>query len=243
MEDMTWDEIEEKLKTIKTVIVPFGSCEEHGYHLPVYTDTIIAYELSKKASLKSNVFVAPSVSYGVCRTTNRFPGTITLTWNTQKSIAYDIIDQLSDQGFEKIIFFTGHAGKSHTIALREGGFEIQTKKKVKSDIYNISITDLVDKRIMDLLETEAFHAGELETSIMLAIRPSLVRMEKAVIEYPMMPRYLVKDTGRHWMKSGVMGDPTKATLEKGKKILVILVENFLKFLREVNYHPTSRTAS
>jgi creatinine amidohydrolase len=230
LEEMSWDDVEEQLKTVKTIIVPFGSCEAHGFHAPLFTDTKIAFEIAKNTAEELNIFLAPSVSYGICRTTRGFSGTLSLSFNSLKLMTYDLLKELEVTGFEKIILFTGHCGKSQLIALREAGF-LYAKKAGKCSIFLVSAADLVDERITKLVESPLYHADELETSLMLFLTPSLVKMNKAIKESPKIPKYLIKTTGRPWMKSSVLGDATKATYEKGEKIFNMLVENLIKIIK------------
>ncbi|MFX1519948.1 MAG: creatininase family protein [Promethearchaeota archaeon] len=229
LEEMSWDDVEEQLKTVKTIIVPFGSCEAHGFHAPLFTDTKIAFEVAKKVAEELNTFVAPSISYGLCRTTREFSGTLSLSFESLKIMTYDLLKELGETGFEKIVLFTGHCGKSQLVALREAGF-LYTKEVGKSNIFLVSAADLVDDLVKELTESPLYHADEVETSLMLFLTPSLIKMDKAVKEFPKIPKYLIKTTGKPWMKSSVLGDATKATREKGEKIFNILVENLIKII-------------
>ena len=78
LEEMSWQEIEEGQKETKTVILPVGATEEHGPHLPTFTDTIQALETARAVAQRREVFLAPPIHYGVCRSTRGFPGTITV---------------------------------------------------------------------------------------------------------------------------------------------------------------------
>ncbi len=230
LEEMSWDEVEERLKTTKTIIVPYGSCEAHGFHAPLFTDTKIAFEIALKVAEELDIFVAPAMPYGVCRTTRNFSGTLSLSFDSLKSLTFDLLQELAETGFEQIILFSGHCGKSQLIALREAGF-LYTKNSDKSKVFLVSAADLVDERIKKLTESPLYHADELETSLMLFLTPSLVKMDKAIKEVPKIPKYLIKTTGRPWMKSSVLGDAAKATYEKGEKIFNILVKNFIEIVK------------
>jgi len=230
LEEMSWDIVEKKLETVKTIIVPYGSCEAHGFHAPLFTDTKIAFEIATKAAEELNIFLAPVIPYGICRTTRNFSGTLSLSFNSLKLMTYDLLKELGETGFEKIILFTAHCGKSQLIALREAGFSF-TKEVGMSAIFLVSAADLVDELIKAITESPLYHADELETSLMLFLTPSLVNMNKAIKEVPKIPKYLVKTTGRPWMRSSVLGDATKATYEKGEKIFNMLVENLIQIIK------------
>jgi creatinine amidohydrolase len=229
----TWKECEELLKKVKVAILPVGSVEEHGYHLPLNTDTITAYEISLLAAQKKSALVLPPVTYGICRTTSGFPGTITLSFDTMRGIIEDILEGLVDQGVEKIILLCGHWGSSHLTALREAVRTIK-QRKTEVKILLIPLSCLLDDEAKSLLEAEkegACHAGEMETSLMLALKPNLVKMDKAEGEHPKLPKFTVEISGRKWMRTGViMGEPQLATKEKGEVILRCIVENLAGLL-------------
>jgi len=229
---LTWKECEETLQRIKTVILPFGSLEEHGFHLPLDTDTTVAWEIARRAAEKRGVLVLPPISYGVCRTTNEFPGTITLSLETTMKIVEEILEGIIDQGAEKVILLTGHWGKSHIVALREAAVKIKRRYPLV-EILLIPYPELADREARSVLETEKEeigHAGEFETSIMLVLRPSLVKMEKAEGESPHFPTFATITSGRKWMKTGVMGEPKSATREKGEILLSRIVENLARLI-------------
>ncbi|MFX0096948.1 MAG: creatininase family protein [Candidatus Hodarchaeota archaeon] len=226
--NMTWNEVGESIRKSNGIIVPIGAFEEHGPHLPLITDAALAWNIAKLAAEKAKFLVMPSLFLGVCRTTRMFPGTVSLKFDTLKRLIEDILEELASQGFRKIILFSWHAGKSHIAALREAAFEMKLKKH-DLDVYLIVSSELWNgaERILD---TKPFHAGELETSLMLVLCPELVKMDKAVKEYPPIPPYRIKTTGKPWMQSGVMGDATMASEEKGKRILKLIVTKLVDVL-------------
>jgi len=224
----TWKECEEFLQKVKVAILPVGSVEEHGLHLPLNTDTVAAYEIARLAAQKKSALVLPPITYGVCRTTSGFPGTITLSFDTMRGMIKDILEELVDQGVKKIILLCGHWGSSHMTALKEASRTIKQRKS-EIEILVIPLSALLDdeaKNVLEAEKAEAGHAGELETSLMLALKPNVVKMERAEGEHPKLPQFAVETSGRKWMKTGViMGEPQLATEEKGEVILRRLVEN------------------
>lgn len=228
---MTWHEVEESIKNEKGVIVPIGALEEHGPHLPLITDTILAREVTKLAAEKTEFLVMPPLFLGVCRTTRTFPGTVSIRFATLKKLIEDILEELASQGFKKIVLFSWHAGRSHATALREAAFETKLRNK-ELDLYLIVSSELWSEA-RDFLKTKPFHAGELETSLMLVVQPELVRMDRAMREYPAIPPYRIKTTGKPWMQSGVMGDATVASAKKGKKLLEIIVGKLIDILESL----------
>lgn len=228
MGKMTWCEVKESIRNEKGVIVPIGALEEHGPHLPLITDTALAWGVAKLAAEKTGFLVMPPLFLGVCRTTRTFPGTISIGFVTLKRLTEDILEELASQGFKKIVLFSWHAGKSHSAALREAAFETKLRYK-ELDLYLIVSSELWSE-VEKLLETKPFHAGELETSLMLVVQPELVKMDRAVEEYPTVPPYRIKTTGKPWMRSGVVGNATLASAEKGKELLEIIVDKLVDIL-------------
>ena len=234
LEYMTWEEVDKALHKTKTIILPFGSTEEHGYHLPLSTDYLVAYEIAKRVAEKNNVLVAPPICYGVCRMGRDFPGTITIGIDTLRGLVRDIITSIYDQGFRNIIILSGHLGGAHII-----GIEIEAQKiKREYDDIKIAIirSDRILKKLPDgVIEDDFFgHAGEIETSLMLALAPDLVRTEKRTSEIPAFPDHMVISDPRKFMSSGIIGNATKANLQKGNKILEILIQGIVEVIEKID---------
>ncbi|NDY42648.1 creatininase family protein [Dissulfurirhabdus thermomarina] len=218
MEELTMEAFEAELRRTRTVIVPFGSVEEHGAHLPLGTDTLHVAELAAAAAKKRRALVAPPVWYGLCRSTRRHPGTLTLSFGTVRRLAVEIAGSLYAQGLRNFVLVSGHAGGTHMAALEDAGEEILSTLP-ESRVAVLSVLDLVAGLEDGLVETPGdSHAGEVETALMQHLRPALVHGTSPA-EYPSFPRpLLVRDKRRYW-PGGVWGDPSKASPEKGRRIL------------------------
>jgi creatinine amidohydrolase len=232
MEDMTWKEVELTLTKNKTVIIPFGSTEEHGYHLPLSTDYFVAYELAKLVSKRTQVLVAPPICYGVCRRGASFPGTITISIDTLRSFTIDIITSLHSQGFRNIIVLPGHLGSAQIIGLELACQELLIKYE-KLKIALIDLTKILEKIPKELIKEKFGHAGEVETSLMLALDPEIVRMKDATSEKPKFPSHQIVKDSRKFMKSGVMGDAKIASIKKGTTILDLFVNEISKTIHGI----------
>ena len=230
IEEMTMPEFEVGLVSSRTVIIPFGSVEEHGPHLPLSTDTLEAYEVAKKAALLISVFVAPPVHYGNCRSTACHPGTVSISTTTLKALFKDIARSLYVHGLRNFIALTGHAGGAHCMALQEAG-ENLLSEFADSSVAVITEFDLAQAEGRGLIETpDDAHAGEIETSRILHSHPHLVK-GSAEREYPAFPKgILVRDKRKYW-PGGVWGDPSKATAEKGEKLEKLVVGKLVEFVR------------
>jgi creatinine amidohydrolase len=229
IEDLTMTEFEAGLAASRTVLIPFGSVEEHGSHLPLSTDTIEAYEVCKKAALRTPLFVAPPVHYGNCRSTARHPGTISITTTTLKGLFMDIVTSLRCHGLQNFVALTGHAGGAHCMALQEAG-ELLIERFDDISVAVVSEYDLAKEQGRGLIETAGdSHAGEIETSRILHSHPHLVK-GSAPREFPAFPTgILVRDKRRYW-PGGVWGDPAKASAEKGAKLEELVVSSLLKLV-------------
>jgi creatinine amidohydrolase len=232
LEEMSWQEIEEGLRATKTLILPVGATEEHGPHLPVFTDTIQAVEVAREASQRRNAFLAPPVHYGVCRSTRGFPGTITVTHDGLRAFMHDLLVSFCDSGFRQVLVLTGHAGGQHMAALEEA-----CQKAVEERDFRVSLVSLFDLIDPKSVETPGDgHSGEIETSLMMVIRKDLVKGTPAG-NFPHRPRFLVLKDVRHLMGNGIMGDPSKASAEKGRAFFEMAVEGVLKALDELESFP------
>ncbi len=232
LEEITMTEFEEGLKNTKTVIIPLGSVEEHGSHLPLLTDTIHAYEIAKEVSKIIPVYIAPPIYYGICRSTRDHGGTITISGDVLRGLIKDIVQSMYRHGLHHFVLLSGHAGGTHMAAVVEAGeWLIETIPGIKVAV--VSALDLLSSIEANIIETKNdSHAGEAETSIMLYLKPRLVKgMGKE--EYPNLSRFiLVKDKKRYW-PGGIWGDPTKATKEKGEKLFNHMVKKVIDLVKQI----------
>lgn len=215
--DMTMPEFSAGLDKTKTVLIPFGSTEEHGTHLPLDTDTLHAMEVGRRLSEQRPLFVAPPIHYGVCRSSSQHPGTVTISTETLKQLTIDIVGSLHRQGLINFVLLSGHAGGTHMSALTDAGEKLLD---MFPDIRIAVLTEymLAAKEGKHLIETAGdSHAGEIETSRILHSHPHLVK-GTAPREFPSFPTgILVRNKQKFW-PGGVWGDPSKASAEKGEKL-------------------------
>jgi creatinine amidohydrolase len=229
---MTMTEFEAGLARSRTVLIPFGSVEEHGPHLPLSTDTLEAYEVCRKAAGRMPLFVAPPIHYGNCRSTACHPGTVSISTTTLKLLFTDIVCSLRSHGLRNFVALSGHAGGAHNMALQDAGEELIRRF---DDIAIAVVTeyDLARDEGRGVIETPGdAHAGEIETSRILHSHPHLVK-GSAPREFPSFPAgILVRDKRRYW-PGGVWGDPGKATAEKGARLEEMVVARLLELVREL----------
>lgn len=218
------------VKTKPLVIVPIGSVEEHGSHLPLCTDAYQAEEIASRVAGAFSALVCPPVRYGECRSTRNFPGTISLSGETVHSLAFDIASELARNGIDKVMFLTGHAGSAHMAALRSGVLRA-VERNPKLKVMVLSDYDIAyDLRGKEFPENDG-HAGEIETSRMLRLRPQLVGKERPRGK-ARPPKFMVLPDPETYFPSGVMGDSAKASAKKGGNIDDYIVEKLCELVTE-----------
>jgi len=242
IEEMTTEEITESLKVVDTVLVPLGTIEQHGPHLPVGTDVLIPKEIAKWVAEKAKVLVAPPVYYGNSLSMQEMRGVVTITPEALATLLLDLCKSLAKQGFRKIVFLNGHGGNIQVLNFIGQRARVGTGAK----IIRIDWWVIASEEISKICEKEVVHADEGETSMMLACRPDLVNMERAVKDetYDELARKVTGGKPKNmpqvyfpfhvWTKTGVIGDATKATRDKGERILDAVVGNIIEFLSQVD---------
>lgn len=230
--EITMDEFSAGLERTRTVLIPFGSTEEHGSHLPLDTDTLHAIEVAKKLALMRPLFVAPPVHYGVCRSSSDHPGTISLRTETLKALVLDLVTSLYEKGLRNFVLLSGHAGGTHMATLTDAGEKLLRRFP---DLKIAVLTEymLAAREGRHLIETEGdSHAGEIETSRILHSHPHLVK-GRAPREFPDFPcGILVRNKQKYW-PGGVWGDPGKASAEKGKELERLVVAALEKQIEQL----------
>jgi len=243
--ELTWLDVKEFLATHNIVVVPVGSCEQHGPHLPIDTDAYDAFWLSLKAAEKAQcVLVAPPIYYGVSSHHMDFPGTVTVTPHTLEQLAYEVAYSLIKHGFKKILFENGHGGNTPALESAAQRIKADTNAFVAIDTVSL-IPDFLGKFIETPYDA---HAGEFETSTTLANRENFVvkeRIKKPRITLP-KSKYTkigLKETGpkvswsfrtKEISETGVIGDPTKASKEKGEAAWKLAIERLTDLLTELD---------
>jgi len=216
IDEMSSAEFARRARTRPLVIVPFGSVEEHGSHLPLCTDSYQAEEIASRVARAFGALLCPPIRYGECRSTRNFPGTISLGNETVRSLALDITSELARNGIDKVMLLTGHAGSAHMAALRSGALGA-VEKYPKLKVMVLSDYDIAyDLRGKEFPENDG-HAGEIETSRILRLRPELVgRPRPKGTSRP--PKFMVLADPENYFPTGVMGDSSAAAAKKGRKI-------------------------
>ena len=240
--ELTWPEAEDYLKEVDIAILPVGAIEQHGHHLPLDTDAFDAEYLARqiaKACSRPRPLVLPLVAYGVSYHHDDFRGTISINNDTLSKLVYEIGISVAKNGIKKLIILNGHGGNGPSL-----NFAAQMINRDARIFVSVDSGETSDVDIYQMVETpNDVHAGEFETSTALATRPHLVKMEKAQASVPAFSsRYLDFTSKRSvsWYayterisRTGVMGDPTKATAEKGRKMWKIMIAHMVAFIEDL----------
>lgn len=224
-------EFDHMIRKYTRALVPVGSLEQHGMHLPVATDLIIAEYITKHVAERVHSFVFPTVSYGI--SFEHAPlFNVSLRYSTLINLTNDISLSLSRMGLKKVIYINGHHGNSGALQYVMHYFADGRITKDFS-VYSLNYWNMMD--------AEFDHGGDTETSIMLAIRSDLVRMDKAEpssIDRPKLKRtyQMLTNNPSSFPKltgNGVWGDPRNATAGKGQELLEQIIENTEQVILEL----------
>ncbi|WP_313131810.1 creatininase family protein [Anaerocolumna sp.] len=225
LSDRTYSEVRELLKVNKNLIIPVGTCEQHGLHLPLNNDILCAEYFAEELSKATGCLVAPTVNYGVNLPCDRsLTGTTSISTNTLKGTITEIMDWWRYQGFLKFFIITFHGDPFHIDALSD----------IADDVYLIEPYEIDYSGILEK-QTTMRHSCEAETSIALYLYPEKVRVsliEEKDIVFEDFRQYLFHENCEKPEEYiGCLGYPKSATEEKGK----ILVEKMIE--RTINeYH-------
>ncbi len=251
----TWLELRELAKRDDIVVViPTATLEDHGPHLPIDTDVRLVEAIARgaverfNASGSGRALLFPTAVHGYTPHHLDFPGTISLRWNVFVETLLDCGRSLCHHGFDRILIFNGHGSNAPLVDLAGRLINLEHR----SAVCMVSTLYLTTPESVALLERERdsgpggmSHACELETSMYLALEPELVQMDRAVKEIPDWNENVWNDWPGggplsywpHWSgfsQSGVMGDPTVATAEKGRVFLDRAQEEAVGFIAEVS---------
>jgi creatinine amidohydrolase len=251
-ERLTWPEVRRAVAEDRVCLIPAGTLEDHGPHLPLDTDTRIASEICRRAAerVDDEVVLLPPIIHGYTPHHMDFPGPITIGWETFVKYAVDIGTSLARHGFKRILYLNGHGSNIPLMDMAARLVSLEHADVLAAAAFYLTSADGMNvvERVRESGPGGMGHACELETSIYLAIDPGAVLMDKAVDEnsFP---------EGKHsWMDwsdgplsimpwwnaishTGVHGDATKATADKGEALLEAAVTECVEFVQELKEKP------
>ncbi len=220
VQDMTWEEVEERIRECPAAVVPLGSTEQHGYHLPLGTDTYLAETLADMVSEKSGALVYPGIHFSYSWSWRDRTGTVAVRQQILQETLKDVARSVERYGIRALVFLNGHEANGSTMKYAVREIQDETDVKVLGMFYP-GLSEIYEKYMETPTWGGMFHACEFETSLMLAARADFVHMDRARAEYPpKLDFYGMDNTSIGDLSiSGTYGDPTKATKEKGEKML------------------------
>jgi len=243
LSDMTWKEVAEVKDKVKVAIIPVGSTEQHGPHLPLKHDSASVLYVAEKAAemLYPKVIVTPIIPFGISYHHMHFPGTLSVRPETLTNLLIDICESLVTHGIKRILILNGHGGNFETLSTAV----ITASRQLRSDVYFANYWDFFPEKSYPLVADGAIpgHSASFETSMALRMYPEMVRTnlladsdhadaklsntEKILVEKSHMFRLILEIS-----PSGVpRGNPTLATAKSGEEILNVIIGELVSFLK------------
>lgn len=241
---LTWTEVDAMPQRERVVLVQhIASIEQHGPHLPLDTDTVIGEAVlgAALARLEESmpVLVMPTLPYGKSNEHMGFPGTVTLGAATLLAALGEIAEGLPSAGFRRLVLYSAHGGNRPILEI--AARDLRARHGSLS-VFPMSLWQMLPPDPSVPAQRLDLHAGDAETSLMLAIRPESVRQDAAISGFP--PASLIDDLyeggvpiawiSRDLTKSGVIGDARAASREKGERLLDLLADRLAHRLRAIH---------
>ncbi len=238
--DLSWSQVD-KLPREMPVLIPIAALEQHGHHMPLFTDSLLLGEVVRrvKESLADRVLFAPLMWLGNSEHHLDFPGTMTASPRVYLDLLRDMAENFLFNGFKRVMFLNGHGG--NMVPSQQAVFELRQKHRARTDLLLIASTYWMlgsepNACHPDIKQPHMGHACEWETSMMLAIRPELVQNLETVepVEFgnPFQPAsrgWITKDR----TPTGHIGDPRYATADKGEALFSRFSGDVVTFLDRV----------
>jgi creatinine amidohydrolase len=245
---LSWTQIAELPdKEDAVIVLPAGSVEQHGPHLPCAVDTIIAEGVigHALARLPPEVaaFAIPPIWYGKSDEHLHFPGTVTLEGTTLLDTVVQVGESVYRSGFRKLLIVNAHGGQPQVMEMAARELRLRHGDYTVVPHFTWRVPHAAGRFLSDREKRLSMHAGHAETAILLALAPHTVDMTKAVANYPPeFPSRLLSPEGRPaaaWTArdfgpSGVIGDPLPATAEQGREILESLAQSWAQAITELH---------
>jgi creatinine amidohydrolase len=248
--DMTWQEFKQAMGPHTVVVIPLGSAELEGSHLPVGVDTIAAEGLARMLAGQENVIIAPAIPIGYSKWFLPYPGTISLEQETLLALLRDYCLSLVRHGVKRIVFLNSHRGNNAAVEVTAHGLvDAQGIKVGMLNLWKLA-GDLISGQ--DIISEGRFtHAGEIMTSVIMALRPETVvrqEMKAGQVKSPAGSAFRCRNSLgdadlngviqtvyrdiRDITDTGIMGDPSTASAEKGRRVLELLAAYARAYLQE-----------
>ena len=242
LDKLTWPEVQAEIEGGRdTVVIALGATEQHGPHMPLATDALLGDHLARELADRLDAFVAPTVRVGCSHHHLSFPGTLSLSDETFAAVVADLVSSLAGGGFQRIVLVPTHGGNFAPLAAAVEALAPEHRALV------VAITDLgLLFRVAQLAADEfgvplaegGLHAGEWETSMLMVSHPGMVRGDRAEAGFV---GELEEALGRMFeggtaavAANGVIGDPTQASAEHGRRYWEVAVEAALEAVEDAS---------
>ncbi|HEY9817358.1 MAG TPA: creatininase family protein [Candidatus Obscuribacterales bacterium] len=245
---LTWTDIQAMPDKENTVIIqPIGAIEQHGPHLPVAVDAAIASAVTGQALAKLDAsipaYALPPLHYGKSNEHWHFPGTITLSAQTLIALLMEVAESIYRAGFRKFVLLNAHGGQPQIMEIVARDLHQQHDDFLVFPLFTWRAPHDAGKLMTEKEKELGIHAGDAETSVMLSILPDQVQMERAQAEYPqglptdsllsMEGKLPFAWTTRDLSRSGTLGDPTVATVDKGDRIMDSVTNGWVQVIEDI----------
>lgn len=227
----SWPQIEAAIADGLYAVLPVGALEQHGAHLPLTTDTVLAGGVARGLAEGIGALLLPPIAYGDAWTAEGWAGTLSLSPETLRATVTDIGRGLQRMGVKGLITLNGHFGNREPIALAA-----RTLSELSFPVFHLDYPQL-EVFAAEICESAPagpgfYHADEVETSMMLALAPNTVAMDKAAPEYPEFPETFGLEPMKLsvFNRSGVFGDPRPATAAKGERLIASIVAECVRLV-------------
>lgn len=250
--ELTSPEFEALDKDRTVAVLPVAAIEQHGPHLPVYVDACINQGLVQRMldflPEEASVLVLPMMPVGKSNEHIQFPGTLTLSAETLGHLWYEIGESVARAGIRKLVIFNSHGGQPQVVQIVQR--ELRVKHKMMVTSLSWPALGMPEGMFSANERRNGIHAGDVETSMLLHLRPDLVQMDKAQNFRTVMEEIdgrfekltILGGVSVGWQVQdlnplGAAGDASIATAEKGKAVVDLVAQNFAKLLGEIADYP------
>jgi len=249
--DLTWPELRDAVARQPVVLLPVGSVEDHGPHLPLDTDNFMPTRICRDAAqrIPDDALVMPTVSYGFNWHHIDFPGTIGIQWDHFINYMCDITKSVAYHGFKKILIVDGHGSNLPLVDIVARRTIMETDTLCASVIYTNLIVDIAKEIRESPIPGGMAHACELETSMYWHVDPERVQTDKFQKEMAVPPSQFIwhdltnpspvqmMEWWSTFSHTGVLGDPTLASQEKGARLYEVLIDRMVALVQELRSRP------
>ena len=235
IEHLTWQEAERAHREFPVALVPLGArCKEHGPHLPLNNDFVLAEALAARVVARVPVLAYPTIPYGTYPAFVDYPGSVSINADTFTDFLVDLCTSIARHGAERIYVLNTGISTNKSLAVAR---QILTEQSIRMDFSDLHVVG-AQARAQVMEQPEGTHADELETSLMLYLAPEVVRQDAYVrdISQRKGPGKFTRDPGAHeglYSPTGVYGDATLASREKGEIYAGAIVDDVVSFLQAV----------